>query len=217
MSASYPQSPTGAVPAGWYPDVDQPGSERWWNGALWTEHRRPTLDPTLAGQPPTAFGLSSGASERPVSLDKTGVRPATQQFPALAVGSPAVPPGWYPDPSGGPHPRWWDGVTWAASTAPPAWPATAWPASTTVVNVGAPKSVGVAFLLTFLFGPFGMFYSTVAGALIMLGVGFVGGLVFGILTFGLIWFIWAPLIWVVSIVWGCVAVPTTTSTTVYHR
>ena len=24
-------------------------------------------------------------------------------------------------------------------------------------------------------------------------------------------------IWVVSIVWGCVAVPTTTSTTVYHR
>lgn len=54
--------------------------------------------------------------------------------------------------------------------------------STTVVTVASPKSVGVAFLLTLLFGPLGMFYSTVSGALIMLGVFFVGGLLFGIIT-----------------------------------
>jgi hypothetical protein len=54
--------------------------------------------------------------------------------------------------------------------------------STTVVTVASPKSVGVAFLLTLLFGPLGMFYSTVSGALIMLGVFLVGGLLFGIIT-----------------------------------
>ena len=36
------------------------------------------------------------------------------------------------------------------------------------IVVRAPKSVGVAILLTLLFGPLGMLYSTVPGALIML-------------------------------------------------
>lgn len=213
MSASYPSSPSGAVPAGWYPDVEEPGAERWWNGALWTEHRRPVIDPTVAATPPTSFGLAG------VSLDK----PTTQAFAATpssygtAAAAPTVPPGWYPDPAGGPQPRWWDGHTWAAPSAPVAAWGGGWPSSTTVVNVGPPKSVGIAFLLTFFFGPLGMFYSTVAGALIMLAVWAVGGVVFGILTLGLIWFVWTPLIWVISIVWGCVAVPSHTSTTIYHR
>lgn len=69
-----------------------------------------------------------------------------------------------------------------------------------VVVVTAPKSVGLAFLLTFLFGPLGMLYSTVTGALIMLGISFVAAFV-SLVTFGI------PLFfcWVASIVWGCVA------------
>lgn len=27
-------------PAGWYPDPDEPGRQRWWDGELWSEHRR---------------------------------------------------------------------------------------------------------------------------------------------------------------------------------
>lgn len=191
MTASYPVSPSGAVPAGWYPDVEQPGRERWWNGALWTDHRRPAVDPTLTGQEPAAFGLTGAPADRP-----------------------AVPAGWYPDPMGGPQPRWWDGHAWSTATPGPM----PMYGSTTVVNVVAPKSVGVAFLLTFLFGPFGMLYSTVPGALIMLGVSVVGGIVFGILTLGLIWFVWGPLMWVISIVWGCIAAsPGGANTTVIHR
>jgi hypothetical protein len=38
------------------------------------------------------------------------------------VSSPLPPPGWYPDPSGGPDQRSWNGSSWAP-TAPPAAPA----------------------------------------------------------------------------------------------
>lgn len=80
------------------------------------------------------------------------------------------------------------------------------------------KSVGVAFVLTFLFGPFGMFYSTVAGALILLGItlgiSLLTGVVIGLITLatlgvGAFLVILAPLagipIWITSIIWGCLA------------
>lgn len=84
--------------------------------------------------------------------------------------------------------------------------------------VPAPKSVGVAFVLTFFFGPFGMLYSTVAGGLIMLGVilavAVLTGIVVGLITlvtlgFGAVLALLAPLVgialWVVCIIWGCMA------------
>lgn len=69
--------------------------------------------------------------------------------------------------------------------------------STPVVLVNQ-KSVGVALLLTFLFGPLGMLYSTVAGALVMIAV----GLVVGLFTAGC----GLALIWPISMVWGALAV-----------
>ena len=32
--------------------------------------------------------------------------------------APPSPPGWYPDPSGVPQMRWWDGGSWGAQSAP---------------------------------------------------------------------------------------------------
>jgi len=40
---------------------------------------------------------------------------------------PQVPAGWYPDPEGGPRPRWWNGSQWTAQYANPT-PASAVPA-----------------------------------------------------------------------------------------
>lgn len=59
------------------------------------------------------------------------------------------------------------------------------------------KSVGIALLLSFLFGPLGMLYSTVAGALVMFIVN-VGAL---LLTagFGLL------LTWPIGMVWAAMA------------
>jgi hypothetical protein len=67
----------------------------------------------------------------------------------------------------------------------------------TVVVVGAQKSVGVAILLTILFGPLGMFYSTVTGALVMLVVTFLAALV----TFGL----GILITWPICVIWGAIA------------
>ena len=61
----------------------------------------------------------------------------------------------------------------------------------------SPKNVGVAIILTVLFGPLGMFYSTITGAIIMMVV----SLIVGVLTigFGLI------LTWPACIIWGAMA------------
>jgi hypothetical protein len=67
----------------------------------------------------------------------------------------------------------------------------------TQVSNASQRSVGVALLLTFFFGPLGMLYSTVVGALVMLGLGFV----LGILTLGL-WFLVA---WPIQMIWAGVA------------
>ena len=66
-----------------------------------------------------------------------------------------------------------------------------------VVMQGSSKNVMVAFLLSFFFGPLGMFYSTVSGALIMLVI----SIVVGIFTLGFGLFI----TWPICIIWACVA------------
>ncbi len=58
------------------------------------------------------------------------------------------------------------------------------------------KSVGVAFVLTFFFGPLGMLYTAVWPALIMI----VAAIVLGFVTLGLA----LPFVWIATIVWACV-------------
>lgn len=60
------------------------------------------------------------------------------------------------------------------------------------------KSVGAALVLTFFFGPFGLFYSAAWwGALLML----LGAIVSGVFTMG----IGAGLFWAASMIWGAIA------------
>jgi hypothetical protein len=59
------------------------------------------------------------------------------------------------------------------------------------------KSVGVAFVLTFFFGPLGMLYTDVVPAIIMIVI----ALAVGLFTLG----IGLPIVWLVSIIWACVS------------
>ena len=40
----------------------------------------------------------------------------------MGTGYPGAPPGWYPDPAGGPGQRWWDGYSWTEATVLPQHP-----------------------------------------------------------------------------------------------
>ncbi len=86
------------TPAGWYPDPQQPGIERWWDGTTWGDQVRPVDAPVVPPAPapfePPAYGGTPG-----------GVSPTapTQSFPAggpppVGGSYPAAPP----QPGGGP-------------------------------------------------------------------------------------------------------------------
>lgn len=60
------------------------------------------------------------------------------------------------------------------------------------------KSVGLSLLLTILFGPLGMLYSTIGGGILMLII----SILLGVFTFG-----WSALItWPICVIWGAMAV-----------
>jgi len=66
-----------------------------------------------------------------------------------------------------------------------------------IVVILAPKSVGLAIILTFLLGPLGMLYATILGGVVM----FFANLLIGIPTlgFGLIF------TWPIGIIWAALA------------
>lgn len=41
MSDLAQPEPAAVTPAGWYPDPDMAGTQRYWTGSSWTEHRAP--------------------------------------------------------------------------------------------------------------------------------------------------------------------------------
>lgn len=68
---------------------------------------------------------------------------------------------------------------------------------TRTVVVTSTKSMGISILLTFLFGPLGMFYSTIIGAIIMMVVSAITAFI--TVGFGLL------LTWPICIIWGAIA------------
>jgi hypothetical protein len=63
------------------------------------------------------------------------------------------------------------------------------------------KSIAAALVLPFLFGPLGLFYASASCALTLM----VGGVVIGVLTFGLGFLVVGFFIWPISMVWGALA------------
>lgn len=72
----------GSTPAGWYPDAERPGGERYWNGTEWTEDRR---------LPPTSGPFGTPGQGQPIA--PAGYAPfgaPTTQYPSNGLGGWAL-------------------------------------------------------------------------------------------------------------------------------
>lgn len=66
-----------------------------------------------------------------------------------------------------------------------------------VVVTKSTKSMGISIALTLFFGPLGMFYSTITGAIVMIIV----DIIVGIITLG----IGLLVTWIIQVIWAAVA------------
>ncbi|WP_411084464.1 DUF2510 domain-containing protein [Streptomyces sp. cmx-18-6] len=61
-----------ATPPGWYPDTGAPGTERWWDGTVWTAHTRPLA---------AAHSAPQQSPQQPYAAPESGYAPAPSTVP----------------------------------------------------------------------------------------------------------------------------------------
>jgi len=83
---------TPSTPAGWYPDPDGSGGQRYWDGSIWTEHRSPAVGATEpAGEHSASEAATSVVSlpDQPTTIVPTGAHRAPDPEPEP---EPVIPP-----------------------------------------------------------------------------------------------------------------------------
>jgi len=85
---------------------------------VWTKEEAEAMAARAgAGGPGALAGLGAAAQFDPVSAP---VDPFQTPFPVSAPSVSGPPAAWYPDPSGQPQQRWWDGRGWTELVQQPA-------------------------------------------------------------------------------------------------
>lgn len=138
----------------------------------------PTVSIVPASAPRPGFPVSSDA----VFTGAPSAPPPYQQWaPQGEAAAAPGPPPHYPPPQYHPQPIY---VTQQVQMAP------------AYVAI-APKSMATALVLTFLFGPLGLFYASVTGGIVMLVISVLAA----VMTWGLSGFI----TWPICVIWAAVA------------
>jgi hypothetical protein len=73
--------------AGWYPDPENDGQDRWWDGANWSDHRRPTQGAQSAPAAPTApvYAYVPAGTAEPYGSTASPYGPVTPADPGAQV------------------------------------------------------------------------------------------------------------------------------------
>jgi hypothetical protein len=94
--------------AGWYPDTEVPGGERWWNGVQWSDQRR-TSAPAAPPPPPAAPAAAPAPEAAPAPPAAPGYTAAPGDAAAsipAPVGAAASTPGYSAVPGSVPPPAY---------------------------------------------------------------------------------------------------------------
>jgi hypothetical protein len=81
-SEGSPQAQPQVQPAGWYPDAQQPGTVRYWDGQAWTQHQQPAVPATPAAPSGPYFVALLGGETGPVTFEQLRQMIATKQLTA---------------------------------------------------------------------------------------------------------------------------------------
>jgi Protein of unknown function (DUF2510)/Domain of unknown function (DUF4352) len=92
---------TPPTPAGWYPDPDGSGGQRYWDGFAWTEHRSPAAQPTPGPREP-AHAAPPGTEEQTAVVP---TRPGPSEERVGAHRKPEPEPTPEPEPPAEPEPQ----------------------------------------------------------------------------------------------------------------
>src|SRR3981081_2553752 len=88
---------TPPTPAGWYPDPDGSGGQRYWDGSAWTEHQAPGIATTPEpSEPPAGKQVGAHRAAEPEDEPEPG--------PTGPTGGFTEPPGGFTEPPGPPAP-----------------------------------------------------------------------------------------------------------------
>ena len=95
---------TPPTPAGWYPDPDGSGGQRYWDGSQWTEHRSPAApeptEPPPPAEPPASEQPTTVVPLRPAGEHVGAHRaPESEPEPVESEPEPVAPPGPEPEPT----------------------------------------------------------------------------------------------------------------------
>ena len=130
------------TPPAWYPDPDpnNPGGQRWWDGARWTEHSRPAVP---APQPLYDAGQDARppAAQHPTSTQPGYARPSQPAYPPSATQPTYAPTPAPAYASGG-----YAGATPDAAAFPPVKPGTSGHTWAIWLVVGLPLLIAIAYM-----------------------------------------------------------------------
>jgi hypothetical protein len=87
---------TPSTPAGWYPDPDGSGAQRYWDGFAWTEHRSPAAAAPAPAEPAPGAHRAPDPDPAPATSSYEGPSYEGPSYPAPSFETPS-----YAAPSGG--------------------------------------------------------------------------------------------------------------------